>query len=72
MAIESGYGMPSLGKETDEEEANEDMTKNQGKKNYRITARQISNGWICEESWTTAKGEYKSVESFHKENPLKS
>lgn len=44
--------------------------KESGKKNYTLTVREISNGWIKSESWESG-GKYHSQETYCEENPIK-
>ena len=58
--IELGYSSPSEKKEEKEEK---------GKKNYRCEVKQISNGWLLNESWEEG-GNYKSKEEYRKDKPI--
>lgn len=65
--IESAYGSNQPAAES------ESSPKKEGKQNYRMEAREISNGWIVRESWEEGSGDkrqYKDKETYHEENPL--
>lgn len=44
-----------------------------GKKDYSLQVREISNGWVINESWTEGEGEkrqYKNKETYTDKNPI--
>lgn len=61
--IQSGYSTPAPAPEKSE------SPKQDGKKNYRIEARQISNGWIVRECWNEGD-KYQEKESYMEKNPI--
>ncbi len=46
-------------------------SEHKGKKDYSVSARKISNGWVVSESWIDGKGNFKSKETYSEKNPLK-